>query len=282
MRRATSVALLLAAFPAALAAQRAKHRVATGDTLRWREMRTTITTSEVAGTVETRSEVRQEGEIRVARGAGDTVVIWYDRVSATVGLSGTSVSISLPFEAAAPVRVLLSDSGCVRVFDDSGEAAPSDMWKAMAAARKPTPPYDDLFIPLPSVPLAVGVSWPMGTQVADSASRLPGRTTGRSEPSYRVVRDTTVEGSQAFVIETQFGSASQSNGRSVNMLTIADSRMSSEEKGIIVFDPVAGRVIARRTTTELRTAMTMESESGGSIKTKSTSISEHRLELMRP
>jgi hypothetical protein len=276
------VAVLFGALPAVLDAQAPRHRVPSGDTLRWREVRTTTVLSETARVFETRSEIRQEGAIRVFRGAADTVVVSYDSVSATVGLSGSNRRISMPFERGAPVKLTLTDSGCVRVFEDSVESAPLDMASALAAARRLSPPFDDLFIPLPSVPLAIGVSWPTGTQSAEGTSRAPDVDVSQPDQSYRVVRDTTVGGTHAFVIEAQFSSTSHRSGRSVNPLSIDSSRDSSQERRVIVFDPVAGRVIARRSTGERRSAMTVKTDGGGSFDTKSLSTYEHRLELVLP
>jgi hypothetical protein len=284
MRATTMAALVLGVVPVVLRAQAAQHRIAPGDTVRWREERTLKTSTQVGPDLSMRTEMNQRGMLGFARTVGDTAVAWYDSLTAEMSSPDLDVRMPVPLNNKIPLRVLITGNGRVRQPDGDLAALQASMVPSQFMSQGvPTfPPILSLLVQLPTVPLAIGVTWSDSSTAADSIQRAAQGVASAGGTVYRVVRDTMVENRRSLVISVDVQMRMTVGAAASKGLTIGDSNITTSEKGIIVFDPLAGRVIGRRTTGEMRTSMKMPSPDGGARDMVMTANYEHSLEIFRP
>lgn len=232
------VAAALAATSGSAGAQAGpRYRWAEGDTLRYRE-RTDghVTMQPPAGAMEVRTE--HEAVIALTPARGDTVRAWYTRLS--LGQRGPGAREQRPATDALlgrPFVLRFSPSGQVRT-----EAVPR-IPDEIAGMTDLTRQFDGFFISLPAGELRPGTEW------ADTVSRdqpaRPGDTfNARSVRTYRVERDTTVEGVPVHVIRVRQQVRIEASSPMEGGAT-ARTRLENEDEGYAVFSPRAGRLLGR-------------------------------------
>jgi hypothetical protein len=255
----------LLALPIATGAQQPAYRIASTDTLRWidetiAEMEPVNRSGERADSMRFKSHQRRWVSLTPVR--GDTVRLWFDSLAVSNEVDGKRME--LPTQQLGQVSVMLD-------IDRSGRVA-RPRWSSQNALQPRTDltsfssELADFFLPLPREPLAVGVSWQDTTSLADSASSGAGMMATQQETRiarYRVLRDTTVNGRPALVISTT------TETRTTGTVRAADfpgggvtSLLVKADSGFFVFDAVAGRLLGRRTTGEMRMQGGPVAESG--------------------
>jgi hypothetical protein len=244
-----------AALPITVAAQRPIYRMSAADTLRWvdevtTEMGRETATSGRSDATGLKSQRRMRITLTPVR--GDTVKVWIDSLAMSNEVDGERTE--LPTHGLFTTPFLMD-------FDRSGRVPRPPLSLQAASPPKSEQAYFDgqfteFFLPLPSEPLAAGVSWQDSTSTADSASSMTGARARQRETRirrYRVLRDTTVNGQRALIISSTSETRTQAStavptieSGGVTMTTV------QTESGFFVFDPAAGRLLGRRLTGETR------------------------------
>jgi len=234
-RSLLACALVLSLLPVGAGAQ--ARYASTRDTLRFRE----VTRGEVR-LVAPQGEIPMASEhmatIAVVRTAGDTARAWFEDLT---------IGVTSPMGAQRPSTADALHAPFTLTFDDRGRvkllAAPS-FPASFEGVTDLTRQFDDFFFRLPTAPLRVGYAWSDTSGRTDSTATSFTRT--QSVASYRVERDTTVDGVPAVVVSMRQQLSSRSDrpipnqpGRAVSTLTGADS-------GIVIFAPQAGRFLGRQ------------------------------------
>jgi hypothetical protein len=283
-RATTVIALAFVSLPAMLGAQASQHRLVQGDTLRWREVRTTKSSMEMGPDLNMRTEMSQRGTLGLVRTLGDTVVAWYDSLSAEFASPEQNIRMPVPLSNKTPVRMLIADNWRVQPLAGDLAALQASMVPSqfMSQGVPMIPPVQSLLMRLPSAPLAIGVTWSDSTVASDMVQVAALGVTISGGTAYRVVRDTTVDDRQGFVISFDLTSRASADAGAPKSPLLGNFEMTMGEKGIIVFDPLAGRMIGRRISGVMRTAMKVPSPDGGARDVITTANFDYSLELVRP
>lgn len=243
--RACLAALPLACAPA-LSAQAPAYARDPADTLVYREtLRGTVDTDPTAG-----GHIVQErrAELSLTFAGGDTVRAWYQRVEQQGKGRNGSQELVMPGQSMlGGFTLLVTPSGRVRTLAVPTYPPPMDL------------PFDSIFgeqfvdfLPvLPDTPLRAGLEW----TAADSASPGLGRYVHSTR--YRVLRDTTLGGLRAVIVETETRLV-------IRRVDVVDEELSvptelqGTERGRFIFAPERGILLRRERTGTLRGTETYE------------------------
>jgi hypothetical protein len=207
------------------------------DTLRFRE----VTHAEIRLTTP-QGEIPLTSEhlatIAMVRLPGDTARAWYEAL--TISASGPMGTQRPATDAAlrAPFTLRFDDRGRVSLV--SAPTFPA----TFQGITDLTHQFDDFFPRLPAQPLRVGLAWSDTATRTDSTAEKS--MTWRSEASYRVERDTVVDGVSALVVRMTQRLRSRSEGPVPNQPARAETVIAGTEEGYFVFAPRAGRLLGRR------------------------------------
>ncbi len=232
---AAACAALLAAAP--LAAQPAQYRRDPADTRRYVEATTGTVTMRVLGR-EAVVESEHGAHIAVTFAGGDGARAWYESLH-LLQLDPTG-EVSAPETEALlhqPYTLVFRADGAVRT------AAVPPIPEEIADMSDLTHQFLDFFISLPDGPLAVGAAW-ADTLVDDRAGRPRDTYSGRQVRTFRVERDTVVDGVDAVVIRvsqrvTVRASSLMEDGMKVS------GELKGTEEGFAVFAPREGVLLSR-------------------------------------
>jgi hypothetical protein len=145
-------------------------------------------------------------------------------------------------------------------FDNRGtvtlERAPS-FPEEIAAITDLTRQFDDFFISLPAQELAIGSSW-VDTVVNNQAGRPSDSSKTRNVRSYVVERDTMIDGVKGLVVRvTQDLDMDLSSDMPEQNMTV-NSRLTGTEVGWAIFSPVAGCMLERQRSGDLKGELRMQ------------------------
>jgi hypothetical protein len=242
---------LITLLPSALSAQSAYAR--SGDTLRFRE--TTDADMRISGP---QGEIAMKHEHRAtiafARLPNDTARAWYE--SLTLSLAGPGGSMQPATDSAlnAPFALTFDDRGRTRLV-----AAPK-FPASFEGITDLTHQFDDFFPRLPRQPLRVGVAWTDTSTRIDSTADKSMRWT--SIATYRVERDTAVDGVPGVVVRMTQQLRSRSEGPVPNQPVRAETQLEGTEEGFFVFAVRQGRLLGRRRQGSLNGRLVMKAPSG--------------------
>lgn len=241
------------------------------DTLRYREVTTTnvrITApqGEVPGTIE------HDATIAVVLLPGDSARAWYEALKLTM---------TAPNGTLAPETAPVLRQPFVLGFDPRGNitvASTPNFPAGFQSVSDLSLQFSDFFLRLPQSPLTVGLSW------TDSTSR----TTRKDEKTaivgslatYRVERDTTVNGQAAFVISMNQQLRSESEGPMPGQPVRARSASTGTDSGFFVFSR-AGEMLGRQRTGTLRGTLTLTTSQGQSMEMGQEFSYTSRIERIR-
>lgn len=226
--------LFLIAMP--LAAQQARYKFAARDTMRYHEL--TETSTEVRpprGPV--KLTARHESTIALLANRGDTVTAWYEQLALmSVSPRGenkpeTEGALRLPFRLVVTPRGQVSTAAAPAFSDEI--TGFSDL----------TRQFEDFFISLPAN-LKLGAQWAdtiENTRSGDPQDSVRSRHVRR----YRALRDTVVDGVAGILIDIQQDLNFRFKSPMKNQPVTIDTQLEGTEEGTAVFDPRAGRLLAR-------------------------------------
>ena len=228
--------LALVALPAALAAQPATYRRTPGDTLRYREVTTADVTLRTPGG-DVPVTIRQESLIAVTFAPGDTARAWYEELTLESGG---------PMGSQKPETAPILRQPFTLAFDARGQVRRLAVPTIPPAIRAMTDlrlQFDDFFLRLPTQPLRHGLAWTDSIARADTDGDRSSRITGVA--SYRVERDTTVNGRRALVVSMRQRVRIEGRGPVEGQPLTAESTVEGGDEGFYVFSPELGRVLGR-------------------------------------
>jgi hypothetical protein len=238
--RSTLLAVTLAVAPPALAQAPTYSRA---DTLRYREVSTSdmeVTTPR--GVVPIQSD--HDAQIVIAFGAADSARAWYDALS----IAATSPQGSRRPETAAALRLPFT----LR-FDARGNV------ETISAPQFPvsfegvsdlTHQFVDVFLPLPTTPLAAGTEWQDSVRRETPGTR--GRTTHIERVArYRVRGDSLIGTTRVWVIDAHVRNRMTASGEGPAAGLQMRSEMSGEEEGVFYFATVPGVLVGRSRSGEM-------------------------------
>lgn len=151
-----------------------------------------VKSARIASGVELRSD--HDATIAVAFGRADSAHAWYEALRITMRSPqgqqepGTSAALHRPF------TLRFDDRGRIETL--AVPSFPASFNGVFDLSRQ----FDDLFPRLPDRPLRLGLSWSESTMV-ESTGDGPRRWRHSRTITSRVVRDTTIDGDRAWVIE---------------------------------------------------------------------------------
>jgi hypothetical protein len=252
MHRSIILAGILLGMPALSAAGQSVYS-ASGDTLRFRDvsrvdMRFTTPQGEMPMTIE------HAATIAVRRFPGDTAHAWYESLS--VGVTGPA-GVQKPATDSAlntPFRMRLDSRGRVGIL--SVPRFPASFTGVTDLAHQ----FDDFFLRLPAGTLRIGLTWSDTSVTTDSTAEKFMRR--RSVASYRVERDTVVDGVRALVISAKQAIRINTAGRIPQPAARAEGSLSGSDEGFFVFAPRAGRLLGRRYEGRLSGDVVLTGDSG--------------------
>ena len=246
MRRSSLMSAVLA-FVAAVSANAQTTYVFGHDTLRFRETTNAeIRLTTPQGDLPMKSD--HAATVAVMRQTGDTVRAWYEALN--IGASSpmgeqrpaTTEVLKQPF------TLTMTPRGKVRLV-----AAPA-FPASFQAVTDLSYQFDDFLVRLPAKPLAIGLAWTDTSALADSTSEKSSNR--QAIVSYRVERDTVVNGTPALVISMKqqlrirTSNAAPQGGR-------VDANLEGMDDGIAVFAPKEGRLLGRKRAGQLTGLLTM-------------------------
>ena len=226
-----------------------------GDTLRYAELtQGRIEMQMPGGAVLVRSEHDARIAVTVAR--RDTLVAWYERLRllqegpgpetqspATTQLIGAH--FTLAFDSHAPVHTVATPT------------IPAEI----AAVTDLTRQFDDFFITLPRIPLKVGVRW-VDTVQTDRPGRPTDTFAGKSVRHYEVVRDTTIDRADAFLVVVHQDVTLNATSKVEEQQMTVTTALVGEDRGEAVFIPSEGRLHARTRVGKLAGSLTLVGPGG--------------------
>lgn len=245
-----SWALLGLLFGLSATAANAQYRRSDRDTTRVREVTTSRTTlTAPTGTVELRSE--HDATVALLFTGADSARAWYESLRiAMVSPQGrqeptTREALSRPF--------VLSFDARGRIQTLSAPEFPA----AFEAVTDLSHQFDDLFVRLPSAPLALGLAW-ADTAVIETRGLNDAYFRAERIIRSRVARDTTVGGESAWVIESVQRNAVSGTQRVKGQPLLVRTKLSGSDSGVVVFSAQNGRMLARQRVGSLAGTLTYE------------------------
>ena len=246
---ALAAAAPVAAPVASLGAQAAAYNREAGDTLRYHDV--TKMDGMVHGAAgDAPFTLTREATFAFSFGGGESVTAWFDSLAIEAsGALGGEKSHSEEL-LHAPFKLHMEPNGRVQTV-----RAPELPRNARLIAELP-PQLDDFFPRLPaSGRMSIGAVW------TDPATRSESDSAGhhlliRRISHYRALRDTVVDLQKAVVISQHVDVKITSTVPMQTQPYIAALSLTGIEDGIAVFCPIAGRLLSRERTGELRGAVT--------------------------
>jgi hypothetical protein len=233
----TRLTLLIAATVLALPAGAQTAYAPPGDTVRFREV--TLIEMKIStpqGEFPIKSE--HKATVAFARVTADSARAWYEALS--IGMMGPMGNQQPATDSAlnAPFSMRFDNRG--RVRNPAAPKFPASFEGVTDLSRQ----FDDFFLRLPAQPLRAGLVWTDTSSRVDSTAEKSSRWNAIS--TYRVERDTTVDGIRAMVISMKQQVRTQSEGPMQGQPARLESRLEGSEDGIVVFAPQTGRLLGRR------------------------------------
>jgi len=223
------------------------------DTLRYREVtKTDVHLTSPQGEISLKND--HAATVAAVRLAGDTVRAWYEALD--IGLSGP-MGEQRPSTAEvlkSPFTLTMDSRGRIRVV--STPKFPD----AFASITDLTRQFDDFFVRLPAQPLRAGLTWKDTIDRTDSSATNYVRR--QALVSYRVERDTVVNGTPALVISMKQELRVKTDGAVPNQDARVASTATGSDDGIAVFSPSLGRLLGRRRTGSMAGDVTMRGPMG--------------------
>ena len=245
MVRSSLLSVLLAFVALPLFGQPAAgYRFAPGDTLRYDERTNGLVVMEAP---QGRREIRSEHDATVAIAfvGGDTARAWYERLRVSSAAPGT------PLQEPATDALLRQPFVLgISPYGQTNLRSAPPLPAAIAGITDLTHQFDDFLIALPSEPLRLGLAWADTVRITHS-----GRPTDTQravhERSYRVTRDTVVDGTPAFVIEVLQRIEVQASSPMPQPGLVAETALEGSETGFAVVAAAGGRLLLRSRTGHL-------------------------------
>ena len=228
-----------------------------GDTLRLREQtsaRSTLTLR--TGKIVITSD--HDAILAVTFAKNDTAKAWYEALSLTEGTSAGRKSPNTAGALRKPFSMRFNERG--KIDNVTPPKFPANI-DSISDLRKQ---FDDFFMPLPQKALVRGLTWVDSSDAVDNNTKNGSWQRSRRIGHYKVERDTTIAGKRAFVVSAVQALHVESgaplpggveNGFSQNVLTGGDT-------GIVVFDPIAGRMLGRKRQGSMSGILTMRPAEG--------------------
>ena len=228
----------------------AQYRRASGDTIRVREQTTgTTSVSTPNGIVELRST--HDATIALTFGRADSALAWYEALSISMRSPQGQLEPGTTDALRRPFTLRFDDRGRIETLSVPSFPA------AFNGVSDLSHQFDDLFPRLPEQPLRLGLSWSDSTMV-ESSDDGPKRSRHIRTIVSRVVRDTTIDGERAWVIESaQKHSVSSTQPLDGQPMTVR-TQLTGADSGIVVFSQTHARLLGLRRTGSLSGTMTYE------------------------
>jgi hypothetical protein len=224
------------------------YRFAPGDTIRYHERtdgRTEYRTPR--GPVELRSE--HDAVIALAGGVGDTTRAWYEQLRLRQIGGGEDKSPETGSLLGQPFSLRVSPRGEVTML-----AAPP-MPASLRGVTDLSHQFDDFLIVLAGEPLRIGVAWADTVTLARPGSATENERSVHAR-SYRVVRDTLVDGVAAVVIDVRQRIRIEATAPGPQPGLVAHTVLEGVDTGIAVVAPSVGRLLGRTRTGSLSGRLT--------------------------
>jgi hypothetical protein len=214
-----------------------------GDTLRYREtQKTAVVITTPQGEIQVAGD--QEATLAVVRLPGDSARAWFE--SLTLAAQTPQGEQKPPTDAVLrkPYRLTFDARGRVKLVE-----APQ-LPEALAAFGDLANEFTDLFLRLPAQPLRVGLTWTDTLTRSDSTADR--KLSATSISSYKVEKDTVVEGAPALLVRATQATKLHAEGPVPNQPGMrTDATMEGNDTGFYLFAPKSGRMLARRRTGKL-------------------------------
>lgn len=255
--------------PTLLAGQ---YRHERGDTLRYEESTSgQVTMDAPDGTIDVRTQ--HDARIALTASAPDEVIAWFEALALSQTGMGESSQPATDAVLGQPYTLAFSPLGVVETRD--APALPPEV----ARLTDLTHQFDDFFISLPSSGLRVGSEW-ADTLEHDRAGRPSDTFRSRRIRTYRVERDTTVNGQAAFVVAVRQTVSIEGSSPLEGQPGSAAIALSGTEEGNAVFSPASGRLVARHRSGTLVGELSVDA-GGSSFTMPQTYRYESRLSLVQ-
>jgi hypothetical protein len=207
------------------------------DTLRFREVSTgDIRFTTPQGEMAMKSE--HDATIAITRVGGDTARAWYEALA--IGMTSPMGAGRPATEAALRQPFTLRIDGRGRITLLQAPTFPA----SFEGITDLTQQFADFLPRLPAAPLRVGLAWTDTATRTDSTARRAMRS--RSIATYRVERDTVVNGQPALVVSMRQEIGIRSAAPIPSQNARAEIAQDGTENGFFVFAPATGRLVARR------------------------------------
>jgi hypothetical protein len=251
---AAAALLLFVALPAAAQTTYAS----SGDTLRYRDVtQGKLTLSGPQGEIPI--AIEQRSQIAVVRMRGDSARAWYDSLSIAASSPAGDQRPATDSALKQPFRLAFDPRGRVKLVQAPKFPASFEGMTDLSHQ------FDDFFLRLPAKPLVVGLAWSDSVSRTDSTAEK--MTKWSTTADYRVERDTMVGGKPAVIVSMKQHVRVSGEGPVPNQPMRATSSMDGMEDGYYVFEPKAGRVLARRRSGRMEGDIFMKG-SGGEMTMK--------------
>ena len=223
--------------PRATVAQEAHYRLAPRDTMRYRQViESHVQMRPAPGPVEMTS--RREAIVAIVLAHKDTVTAWYEQLTSSTTDPRGERHLALDSALHLPFRLLLPPTG--RVTTLSAPAFPADIARQTDLSHE----FEDLFISLPGSELHPGTTW---ADTVANTTPSPPQDTYQSDHirRFRVLRDTIVGETSAFVISVDQSIRLRSSTRMQSQPVSITTELAGQEQGTVIFAPRVGYLLSR-------------------------------------